>query len=65
MTDRSKDKQKTPGGKKERDGGSREDRLRAALRANLARRKVQSRARSETSQGNGPTDKDDTGGVDN
>lgn len=64
MTDRSKDNQKTPAGKKERSGEAREARLRAALRANLARRKAQSRARAETSQDSDPMSKDDTGGVD-
>lgn len=47
MADRSKDRGRPGTGKNEGESGSREDRLRAALRANLARRKAQARARSD------------------
>ncbi len=39
-------KQKTPDKKQAKPGQSREDRLKAALKANMARRKAQARARS-------------------
>lgn len=59
MTDRSKNKG-TPGKGNDAEA-SREDRLRAALRANLARRKAQMRARSaKESQETGGSN--DTGG---
>ncbi|RMC34434.1 hypothetical protein [Paracoccus alkanivorans] len=47
MADRSKDRRRPGKGRNEGEAGSREDRLRAALRANLARRKAQARARSD------------------
>lgn len=47
MADRSKDRRRPGTGGNDGEAGSREDRLRAALRANLARRKAQARARSD------------------
>jgi len=47
MEDRSEERRRPGKGKSGDD--SREDRLRTALRANLARRKAQARARSEKS----------------
>lgn len=38
--------QKTPGKKQPKNATSREDRLKAALKANMARRKAQARARA-------------------
>jgi hypothetical protein len=52
MTDRKNDKQKPE---------SREDRLRAALRANLQRRKAQARARADLAERDDSNDTD-TGG---
>jgi hypothetical protein len=54
---------KTPGKDGDGPAGSREDRLKAALKANLARRKAQTRARQQQKPGGtaGNTqDKDDT-----
>ncbi|SIS80064.1 hypothetical protein [Paracoccus saliphilus] len=68
MADRSKDRRRPGTGKNEGEAGSREDRLRAALRANLARRKAQARARSDRNvpeTGSGETERGkDTGGDD-
>lgn len=66
MADRSKDRRRPGTGKNDGEAGSREDRLRAALRANLARRKAQARARSDQNApetGNDATERgEDTGG---
>ena len=48
-------KTRTPDGKT---SASREDRLGAALRANLARRKAQARARSDNQEGSGEAEQD-------
>ena len=40
----------TPAGSARAEAGSREDRLKAALKANLARRKAQARARSAATE---------------
>jgi hypothetical protein len=44
--------QKTPGKKQPKKPTSREDRLKAALKANMGRRKAQARARSAADQKN-------------
>ena len=46
--------QKPPTQKTEKPGDSREDRLKAALKANLARRKAQAKARAAGTGGSGP-----------
>lgn len=57
MEDRPKNKRPLAKG----EGGGREDRLRAALRANLARRKAQARARDQKAQDGDPETSSDTG----
>ncbi|RNF34149.1 hypothetical protein [Paracoccus methylarcula] len=68
MADRSKDRRRPGKGGNGGEADSREDRLRAALRANLARRKAQARARSDRNvpeTGSGETESGkDTGGDD-
>lgn len=65
MADRSKDRRRPGKGRNEGEAGSREDRLRAALRANLARRKAQARARSDRNApdtGNDEAENNEAGG---